>query len=45
MSKPKEDKNNEIKLEEYCSMFNQKKDIEINYKNKENVYDNYILKK
>ena len=22
-----------------------KKDIEINYKNKENVYDNYILKK
>ena len=45
LSKPKEDKNNEIKLEEYCSVFNQKKDIEINYKNKENVYDNYKLKK
>ena len=30
LSKPKEDKNNEIKLEEYCSVFNQKKDIEIN---------------
>ena len=44
LSKPKEDKNNEIKLEEYCSVFNQKKDIEINYK-KENVYDNYKLKK
>ena len=45
LSKPKENKNNEIKLEEYCSAFNKKNNIEINYKNKENVYDNYKLKK
>ena len=31
-------------MEEYYSVFNQKKDIEINYK-KENVYDNYKVKK
>ena len=45
LSKPKEDKNNKIKLEDYCSVFNKKNDVEINYKNKENVYENYKMKK